>query len=285
MLIDTHVHTNYSDGLDDLAAVIDEAAATGVSILSITDHDCVRAYPEALKLAYKKNIRMVPGVELTTKNEQGCYCIHVVGLGIRSGSKASAVLDKVCQARDDSNRGFLENFNIFMALKYPKWEPVTDIKPSVFQNAWAVAGRLHLKITEKELMDVVLNQNLWVPIEYEITLDEAVSYIKQWGGVPVLAHPFDFSNDVKLVLERFLAAGGEGVELCKYRYKVRSEALSHLSPEQLVKKEREMNLWTVEQARRHRLKLTMASDHHDGHRAMGMDPQEYGIDVSWLYEL
>jgi 3',5'-nucleoside bisphosphate phosphatase len=46
-----------------------------------------------------------------------------------------------------------------------------------------------------------------------------------------------------------------------------------------------MNLWTVAQAKKHGLKLTMASDHHDGRRPLGMDPADYGIDVGWLYEL
>ena len=95
MLIDTHVHTNLSDGSRDVGAVIEAAATAGISILSITDHDCVRAYPEAIKLAWAKNIHMVPGVELTTKNEQGCNCIHIAGLGIKAGSKASDVLDKL----------------------------------------------------------------------------------------------------------------------------------------------------------------------------------------------
>ena len=282
MLIDTHVHTNYSDGTRDVAGIIDDAAAAGVSILSITDHDCVRAYPEALKLAWAKDIRLIPGVELTTKNEQGCNCIHIVGLGIKAGSKASAVLDKVTKARDDSEKGFLENMNGYMAKTYRGWEPAVGIKPSVFQNTMANAKRLHIRITEKELMDIIFNPKLWVPIEYEITVDEAVSYIKEWGGVPVLAHPFDFSNDVNLVFKRFLYAGGEAVELCKYRYKARSEILSRLSAEELLRKEREMNLWTIEEARKNNLKLTMASDSHDGSRAMGMDPEEYGIDVSWL---
>jgi hypothetical protein len=103
--------------------------------------------------------------------------------------------------------------------------------------------------------------------------------------VPVLAHPFDFSNDASLVLKRFLAAGGEAVELCKYRHKVRSSALSSLDAGELLAKEREMNLWTIARARTHGLKLTMASDHHDATRPMGMDPAEYGIDAGWLYNL
>lgn len=285
MFIDTHVHTRHSDGLHSPARVIRDAASAGISLLSITDHDCVDAYPAALKMAKSAGIGLIPGVELTTKNEQGCNCIHIVGLGVRTDGEVRSALKRVLDARDDSDRGFLVNLNAHMANKYPGWEPVEGIKPSVFQNTLAGARRQNIAITEKQLMDIIMDPSLWVPIEYEIALEEAVARIREWGGVPVLAHPFDFSNDVSVVLKRFLAAGGEAVELCKYRYKVRSAALASLSPEELLKKEREMNEWTVAAARKHGLKLTMASDHHDGHRAMGMDPAEYGIDVAWLFEM
>jgi predicted metal-dependent phosphoesterase TrpH len=282
MLIDTHIHTDHSDGRHSPARVIADAGSAGVGLLSITDHDCVDAYPEAVRLAAERGIKIIPGVELTTKNEQGCNCIHIVGLGIDTGNSVRAQLKKVNDARDVSERGFLENLNRFFAEKYRGWEPTVGIKPSVFQNTLVNAKRQGILITEKEMMDIILNPELWVPIEYEITLDEAVSFIKGWGGVPVLAHPFDFSNDAGLVMKRFVASGGEAVELCKYRYKVRSASLSLLGPGELIKKEREMNEWIIAAARRHGLKLTLASDHHDEGRAMGMDPADYGVDVSWL---
>lgn len=282
MLIDTHIHTDYSDGLHTVAQVIGDASRGGIGLMSITDHDRVDAYPEAIGLAEGRGVRLIPGVELTTKNEQGCNCIHIVGLGIGTDSGVKRLLGRVIKAHDDSERGFLKNLNAYFAEKYPGWEPTVGIKPSVYQNTLANAGRQGIVISEKEMMDVILNPELWVPIDFEVTVDEAVAYVKQWGGVPVLAHPFDFSNDVNLVFKRFLAAGGEAVELCKYRYKVRSKALSSLSPEGLLKKEREMNEWTARQAKIHGLKLTMASDHHDDRRVMGMDPAEYGIDTTWL---
>ncbi|HTX44487.1 MAG TPA: PHP domain-containing protein [Methanocella sp.] len=285
MLIDTHVHTRFSDGLSTPAKVIADASSAGVGLLSITDHDCVDAYPEAIGLAKSAGIGLIPGVELTTKNEQGCNCIHIVGLGIRMDAGVRQALKKVVDARDEADRGFLKNLNEHLKEKHPGWEPTRDIKPSVFQNTLANARRQGITITEKEMMDLILDPSLWVPIEYEITVDEAVARIKEWGGVPVLAHPFDFSNDASVVFQRFLASGGEAVELCKYRYKVRSDVLSRLGQDELLKKEREMNEWTVAAARKHGLKLTMASDHHDGQRAMGMDPADYGIDVSWLEEL
>ncbi len=285
MLIDTHVHTLYSDGLHSPARVVDDALAGGIGLLSITDHDCVDAYPAALSLAKGHGLRMVPGVELTTKDEQGCRCIHIVGLGVRADHGVRRVLGNITRAREEADRGFLENLNRHFEARYPGWAPVAGTRPSVFQNALESARQQGIALTEKGLLDVFLDPGLWVPIEYEVTVDEAVSLIKEWGGVPVLAHPFDFDNDVRLAFDRFLAAGGEAVELCKYRYKVRSGSLATLSPRELLVKEREMNEWTIREAKRHGLRLTMASDHHDGRRAMGMDPAEYGIDISWLDEL
>jgi len=285
MMIDTHLHTNLSDGLESPDTVLHIAAKAGIRLISITDHDRVRAYPDVIKAGEALGVKVIPGVEMTTMDEPGFSLMHIVGLGIETGREVSSVLDSVVQAQEESNRGFMENMNVFMARKYPGWEPVTSIYPSVFSNAMNSAKMMGLHITEKELIDVILNKDLWVPISTELTVDQVVAYIKQWGGVPVLAHPFDFSNDAALLLNRFMAAGGEAVEVCKYRYKVRSDALSRLSPDELVQREYEMNLWTVEQARKHGLKLTMASDHHDESRTMGMDPTEYGIDVQWLDEL
>jgi hypothetical protein len=284
-MIDTHVHTNLSDGLESPEAVIELAAAAGIDLLSITDHDLMGAYPGAAELGRQRDVTVVPGVEITTKDEQGCCCVHVVGLGITPDRRVSDVLGRIVRAREDSNAGFLSNINDFLAKKFPSWQPVWDAKPSIFYNVKQTAMSCGIRMTDKELMDVILNQELWVPMDFEITLDEAVACVKRWGGVPVLAHPFDFSNDAGLVLGRFLAAGGEAVELCKYRYKVRSSALHSLNGQELLAREREMNLWTIEQARKHSLRLTMASDHHDATRPMGMDPAEYGIDVAWLYEL
>ena len=284
-LIDTHVHTNLSDGLESPATVLELAAAGGIELLSITDHDCVRAYPDAITAGDRLGIRVIPGVEITTRDEPGFCCVHVVGLGVRTGPGVSALLDRVVAAREEANIGFLENMNAYMARKYPRWQPVESTKPSIFYNAMQSAAACGIRLSEKELMDVLLDQELWTPLAFELTLEEAISYIKQWGGVPVLAHPFDFSNDAGLVLRRFVAAGGEAVELCKYRYKVRSSALHMIGPEELLSREREMNLWTMAQARKNRLRLTMASDHHDARRPMGSDPAEYGIDVAWLVDL
>ena len=62
---DLHCHTTHSDGslsVDDLA---EEMAKQQVRVWSLTDHDTIAGWDEAKSAAEKRNIRFVPGVELT----------------------------------------------------------------------------------------------------------------------------------------------------------------------------------------------------------------------------
>lgn len=62
---DLHTHTFYSDGAFSPEALIDLALASGLQGLSITDHDSVGAYTEAIPYALEKGIRLGVGVELS----------------------------------------------------------------------------------------------------------------------------------------------------------------------------------------------------------------------------
>jgi len=67
-MIDLHTHTQYSDGTWSLQKLLLEAQKAGLEILSITDHDTVKAYRE-LEGRHDETIfsgRIIPGVELST---------------------------------------------------------------------------------------------------------------------------------------------------------------------------------------------------------------------------
>ena len=67
-MIDLHTHTNYSDGTWSLERILEEAEKANIEVLSITDHDTVKAYKELEKLEYKKIFKgkIIPGVEFST---------------------------------------------------------------------------------------------------------------------------------------------------------------------------------------------------------------------------
>ena len=69
MKIDLHIHSNCSDGQMTLKEIFEEAVKKGIGLISITDHDTVAAYPEAIELGMKVGIEVIPSIELTTHFE------------------------------------------------------------------------------------------------------------------------------------------------------------------------------------------------------------------------
>jgi predicted metal-dependent phosphoesterase TrpH len=65
--IDLHVHSNASDGTDPPATVVAAAAAAGLDVLALTDHDTTAGWQEA-RAARPAGLTLVPGVEFS--------CVH-----------------------------------------------------------------------------------------------------------------------------------------------------------------------------------------------------------------
>lgn len=52
-MIDLHMHTKYSDGTDDIITFLKKAEENKLEIISITDHNTVKAYFELDKINIK----------------------------------------------------------------------------------------------------------------------------------------------------------------------------------------------------------------------------------------
>ena len=78
--IDLHCHSTVSDGLLTPTQLVERAATRGVSMLALTDHDDLGGLGEARRVANKKNIIFINGVEIsvTWRNKT----LHIVGLDV-----------------------------------------------------------------------------------------------------------------------------------------------------------------------------------------------------------
>ena len=72
MRIDLHTHSNASDGQYSPAELVKLAAADGIKILALTDHDTVAGLEEAGAAAAAAGIRFVPGLEISTELSEAC---------------------------------------------------------------------------------------------------------------------------------------------------------------------------------------------------------------------
>lgn len=73
-----HTHSSLShDGRDPVDFLLEQAAAIGLDVLAVTDHDEVAASLEAAELAPEYGLVGLPGIEVSSAHG------HVIGLGVR----------------------------------------------------------------------------------------------------------------------------------------------------------------------------------------------------------
>ena len=86
---DLHCHSTISDGTLAPAEIVRRAAANGVTVLALTDHDELAGLAQAAEAARADGIRFVPGVEISVTWAD--ITIHIVGLGIDPANAALGV--------------------------------------------------------------------------------------------------------------------------------------------------------------------------------------------------
>ena len=92
-MIDLHTHTTASDGRCAPAELVARAAAAGVDVLSVTDHDTTAATADASAACASASIEFVPGIEITAVVDG--RDVHVLGYFIDPASTSlAAFLDE-----------------------------------------------------------------------------------------------------------------------------------------------------------------------------------------------
>ena len=215
--IDLHVHTTASDSTASPAEAVRLAKEAGLSAIAITDHDTVSGYAEAAEAGKKYGVEVVPGIEISTKYGRA---VHILGYYIDPDSdKLAPVLEWVVHDRDERNRKMAE-------LMAADGLPVSY--EEMHRRFGAVIGRPHFAevLVElglaKDIRDafdryVEKGQKYYLPRNF-LSIERSIEIIREAGGVPVLAHPFQYKlNDAGLreLIEHCMESGLQGME-CRY---------------------------------------------------------------------
>lgn len=107
---DLHTHTNCSDGTATPTELVREAKQVGLQGLSITDHDTVEAYQEAIPIAREEGIQLLPGIEFSARLNR--LPVHVLGYGFDLQSDSLlAFCEGHIQRRIERNRLILQKLS------------------------------------------------------------------------------------------------------------------------------------------------------------------------------
>lgn len=214
---DFHCHSTASDGALAPQALLQRAHAQGVTCLALTDHDTVNGLALAKQEAEQLNMRFIAGIELSVTWER--HCLHIVGLNINADN---GVLQQGIAG--------LQSIRVERAQKIAHKLAQKRI-PDVYEAVTAAAGegmitrshfadyllKQHYVSTQQEAFDRYLGQgkSAYVSTTWA-SLQDAVSWINQAGGVAVLAHPLRYkfsANWFNRLLTAFAQFGGQGIEV------------------------------------------------------------------------
>ncbi|MEY4765271.1 MAG: hypothetical protein RI907_1944 [Pseudomonadota bacterium] len=218
MNADLHCHSNVSDGTLTPEAVAERARHNGVELWALTDHDEIGGQHRARDAALSLGMSYLPGVEISVTFAH--KTVHIVGLGfdIDDPRMAEGLAD---------TRGGRERRARDMAADLAR----VGI-PGAFEGALKYVGnpdlisRTHFARYLVELgvcadpHDVFkryLTEGKPGYVEHRwASLSDAVKWIRDAGGVAVIAHPgrYDFTpNEEFAFFTDFKSHGGQGVEV------------------------------------------------------------------------
>ena len=205
MIIDLHIHTNISDGALSPKEVIDEAWKNGVSVISITDHDTIDSYtPELFSYAKSKNIKLICGVEISSKNEKAG--IHILGYNFDLNNKElKETLFGIKNSRHEYLHNVAKKLNELGYLvnveKLDKIDSVTkahialDIVENEKNKEKLMLDFGHIP-SKGEFIETTMNENCPAYVRKEtLTPKEAAETIRKTGGKVVLAHPVAYVHE------------------------------------------------------------------------------------------
>lgn len=205
MKIDLHIHTKMSDGFLSPKEVIDEAYKNEVSFISICDHDTIEAYNEELfSYAKNKNIKLIPGVEISTKTKKAG--IHILGYNYDlNNDEMKESLYKIRNARHVYLHKVARKLNelgyVVNEQALDKIDAVTKAHISLDIVSNKENEKLLLKefgyIPSKgEFIETIMNENCIAYVKKEtVTPKEAAKIIRKANGKVVLAHPVAYVHE------------------------------------------------------------------------------------------
>lgn len=217
MLIDLHVHSSASDGTETPGDLVRAAAAAGLDVVALTDHDTTSGWSEAVD-ALPPGLRLVQGAEISCSHDG--VSLHL--LAYLFDPTHEGLAEEMSMAFDDRvprAKGIVAKLAV--AGHAITWQHVLDqLEPG------ATVGRPHIAdalvaagvVADRKAAfdDLLHNGSPYFVDHYAVDPVRAVELVRAAGGVPVFAHPAASHRGRTVadsVIGELAAAGLAGLEV------------------------------------------------------------------------
>lgn len=215
MRVELHCHSQCSDGSLPPEEVGERAAAAGVQIFCLTDHDTLEGGPRAHP-AFGEDVRLLDGLELSCKHYG--KTVHLLCYGVQAGESRAALEQRLARIREQRIarvHAIVDRFAALGILLDPQ---------RILAGAHGTPGRPHVA---KVLVDLGIVANVreafdrylhdggpaYVDVD-RVSLDEGLAMGRACGARMSLAHPHTQKEwaIVDEMYRMFRSHGLEGIE-------------------------------------------------------------------------
>ena len=193
-ICDLHTHSCFSDGTASPTEIVRLAEAAGLSAVALTDHNTSKGLKAFMQAGESSDVITVPGCEFTTGYGEKDTELHIVGLFL--GEEAWPEIDDFVElmhvAKKNSNRKLIANLKAAgYEITYGEVEAITQADEFNRAHVARILCKKGYVKSVKEAFDTVLKEGCgyYVPPK-RINALTTVRFIKAYGGVAILAHPF-----------------------------------------------------------------------------------------------
>ncbi|MGC1206928.1 MAG: PHP domain-containing protein [Ornithinimicrobium sp.] len=218
LVIDLHTHSTCSDGTQEPGDVIRSAAAAGIDVVALTDHDVISGWTPASQAASSLGVTLVPGVELSTQVEG--ISVHILAYLIDpEHGELAALMTAIRTHRETRMR---RTVDLLSADGYPvDYDAILD-----HVGAGVTLGRPHVAdalvrsgtFVDRNAVfeDLLHSRSRYYVRHWAPQASDAVDVIRAAGGVPIMAHPFAHARGRTVnetVIGQLVEAGLGGLEV------------------------------------------------------------------------
>ncbi|MGY0058683.1 PHP domain-containing protein [Streptomyces sp. LZ34] len=239
MRIDLHTHSTASDGTDTPAELVRNAAAAGLDVVALTDHDTVGGYEEAKRAlrGISSGLTLVTGAELSCRLAVPLSPGGPAAPGTSEDGAAGVSLHMLAYLFDPAEPELARERELVRDDRVPRaramvgklrelgvpitWEQVARIAGD------GAVGRPHVATALVELGVVESVSDAFTPQwlanggrayaeKHELDPFDAIRLVKAAGGVTVFAHPLALKRGQcvpESAIAELAAAGLDGIEV------------------------------------------------------------------------
>jgi hypothetical protein len=228
-MVDMHIHTLHSDGLDSVERILEMANSLKITTISITDHNTVSAYDKILQKDLMKlyDGDLVPGVELKCHINKEIIELLIYDFDI---DKMKKFINKNYHEWEYINKNMSMEFekilikndlkydkSIIVSYDFNKYNGIMELYKSVIENSEnhkKLGADLYKDIPEfsrKCVCDV--NNRFYIDLsKYYPSAEDVINFIRLNDGMVFMPHVYLFNNGfniLKLIKEKYKLDGIE----------------------------------------------------------------------------